>query len=207
MKVFAVIMAGGVGARFWPQSRETMPKQFLKVFGSRTLYQRTFDRISALVSPENVFVVTNRVQRNLAVSQLPQLPERNVIAEPFGRNTAPCISAAVSAISSVKEDSVMVVLPADHLISEEDKFVSQLKDAVRLAEKNEHSSLSESGRHIRRRDSGIYISKATEDKDISDHGGRRVISFRENRTMIRPSNSSKAATISGTAGCLCGALT
>lgn len=180
MRVFAVIMAGGVGARFWPQSRESMPKQFLEVFGGRTLYQRTFDRISTLVAPENIYVVTNTAQRTLAVSQLPQLPEKNIIAEPFGRNTAPCISAAASAISSITEDAVMVVLPADHLISQEENFISQLKDAIRLADKQR--SLVTIGIRPTHPETGfgyIHYDKDKVEKEVSDHGGYRVISFKE----------------------------
>lgn len=180
MRVFAVIMAGGVGARFWPQSREVMPKQFLGVFGNRTLYQRTFDRISSLVAPENIFVVTNAAQRQLAVSQLPQLPEKNIIAEPFGRNTAPCISAAASAISSITEDAVMVVLPADHLISEEENFISQLKDAIRLADKQR--ALVTIGIRPTHPETGfgyIHFDNTDRDKEISEHGGYKVISFKE----------------------------
>ncbi len=183
MKVFAVIMAGGVGARFWPQSRETMPKQFLGVFGERTLYQRTFDRISRLVAPENIFVVTNRAQREAAVSQLPQLPERNIIAEPFGRNTAPCIAAAASVASSITEDAVMVVLPADHLISQDENFISQLKEAIRLADKKR--SLVTIGIRPTHPETGfgyIHFDKANVEEGAADHGGYRVISFKEKPT-------------------------
>ncbi len=180
MKVFAAIMAGGVGARFWPQSRESMPKQFLKVFGDRTLFQRTFDRISTVITPENIFVVTNAVQRPVAVAQLPQLPQRNIIAEPFGRNTAPCIAAAASAVSSITEDAVMVVLPSDHLISEEDKFLAQLKDAIRLADKQR--ALVTIGIRPTHPETGfgyIHFDDSSVSKEVSDHGGRRVIAFKE----------------------------
>ncbi len=180
MRVFGVIMAGGVGARFWPKSRESMPKQFLEVFGSRTLYQRTFDRISKLIAPENVFVVTNSAQRPIAASQLPQIPERNVIAEPFGRNTAPCLSAAASAISSITEDAVMVVLPSDHLISEDEVFLTQLKDAIRLADKQRalvtlgiKPSYPETGFGY------IHLDKKGTDKNVSEYKGYKVESFRE----------------------------
>ncbi len=175
-----MIMAGGVGSRFWPQSRENMPKQFLDVFGERTLYQRTFDRISRIIPPENIFVVTNTVQHPQAVSQLPQLPAQNVIAEPLGRNTAPCIAAAASAISSVALDAVMVVLPADHLISEDDKFLSQLKDAIRLADKQK--GLVTIGIRPTHPETGfgyIHFDKRGAEKGISEHGGYRVIAFKE----------------------------
>ncbi len=180
MKVFAVIMAGGVGARFWPQSRENMPKQFLNVFGERTLFQRTFDRISQLIAPENVLVVTNMVQQQQASAQLPHLPVRNIIAEPFGRNTAPCIAAAASAISSLTQDAVMVVLPSDHLISEDEKFIAQLKNAIRLADKQR--ALVTIGIRPTHPETGfgyIHFDNSTPDKDIADHGGHRVLAFKE----------------------------
>ncbi|MGO9481143.1 MAG: mannose-1-phosphate guanylyltransferase [Candidatus Kryptoniota bacterium] len=134
MKVFAVIMAGGIGSRFWPKSRETTPKQFQNVFDGKSLYQRTLDRVTRLILPENTFVVTNRAQQPLALEQAPGIPKKNIIAEPFGRNTAPCIAVAASAISSMTDNAVMVVLPSDHLIPEDENFISQLKDAIRLAD-------------------------------------------------------------------------
>ncbi|MCL5267191.1 MAG: mannose-1-phosphate guanylyltransferase [Bacteroidetes bacterium] len=180
MRVFAVIMAGGVGSRFWPKSREAMPKQFQNVFGERSLYQRTYDRISEVVTPENTFVVTNRLQQPAASAQLPQLPAENIIVEPFGRNTAPCIAVAASAISSITEDAVMVVLPSDHLISQEENFVSQLKDAVRLADKER--SLVTLGIRPTHPETGfgyIHFDPNTEQKEALDHVGYNVIEFRE----------------------------
>lgn len=157
-----------------------MPKQFLGVFGGRTLYQRTFDRISELVTPENIFVVTNATQREMAVSQLPKLPEKNIIAEPFGRNTAPCIAAAASAVSAMTEDAVMVVLPADHLISQEENFISQLKDAIRLADRQK--GLVTIGIRPTHPETGfgyIHFDNSNVEKDVSDHGGYRVLAFKE----------------------------
>ncbi len=180
MRVFAVIMAGGVGSRFWPVSRETTPKQFQDVFGDRSLYQRTFDRIAEIVSPENTFVVTNKVQESVALEQLPQLPRRNMIVEPFGRNTAPCIAVAAAAISSITDDAVMVVLPSDHLISQEENFVAQLKDAIRLAEK-EHSLVTIGIRptHPETGFGYVHFDRKTRSEDISSRGGYSVIEFKE----------------------------
>ncbi|MBP1679275.1 MAG: Mannose-1-phosphate guanylyltransferase, partial [Bacteroidetes bacterium] len=92
--VFAVIMAGGVGTRFWPRSRERSPKQLLEIIGKGTMIQNTVKRIQPLVPPQNVFVVTNRVQRAAVIKQLPQVPQENILEEPVGRNTAPCIGLA-----------------------------------------------------------------------------------------------------------------
>ena len=180
MKVFAVIMAGGVGSRFWPKSREAMPKQFQDVFGERSLYQRTYDRVAKLVLPENIFVVTNKIQESIAAGQLPEIPKKNIIAEPFGRNTAPCIAAAASAISSITEDAVMVVLPSDHLISQEESFIAQLKDAIRLADKQR--ALVTIGIRPTHPETGygyIHFDRSTDDRELAVHGGHNVIAFKE----------------------------
>ncbi len=180
MKVFAVIMAGGVGSRIWPRSREATPKQFQSIFGDRTLYQRAYDRISKLVLPENVFVVTNHLHRATAVEQLREIPERNIIAEPAGRSTAPCIAVAASALSSITDNAVMVVLPADHLISQEENFLTQVKEAIRLAEK--HRALVTIGIRPTYPETGfgyIHFNKDENNDEITVHGGHRVLSFKE----------------------------
>jgi mannose-1-phosphate guanylyltransferase len=180
MKVFAVIMAGGVGSRVWPISREAYPKQFQNIFGDRTLYQRAFDRISQIVPPQNIFVVTNNVHRSTASAQLPQIPARNIIGEPVGRSTAPCIAVAASAISSITDNAVMVVLPSDHLISQEENFINQLKEAIRLAEM--HRALVTIGIRPTGPETGygyIHFNKNEDDSDITSHGGHRVVSFKE----------------------------
>jgi mannose-1-phosphate guanylyltransferase len=180
MKVFAVIMAGGVGSRVWPISRETIPKQFQNIFGDRTLYQRAYDRISKIVPPQNTFVVTNNLHRPTASAQLPQIPGKNIIGEPMGRSTAPCIAVAASAVSSITDNAVMVVLPADHLISQEENFLNQLKEAVRLAEK--HRALVTIGIRPAYPETGygyIHFNKHEDNSDITLHGGHRVLSFKE----------------------------
>lgn len=180
MKVFAVIMAGGVGSRVWPKSREAVPKQFQSIFGDHTLYQRTYDRISKIVLPNNIYVVTNQMHRSLAAAQVPQLQEQNIIVEPIGHSTAPCIATAASALSSINENAVMVVLPADHLISQEENFTNQMKEAIRLAEK--HRALVTIGITPAYPETGfgyIHFKKDEENDEIAKHGGRRVLSFKE----------------------------
>lgn len=180
MKIYAVIMAGGVGSRFWPKSRETMPKQFQAVFGEKTLFQRTWERITKLVKPENVYVITNQIQRGVALSQVPELSESNVIAEPFGRNTAPCIATAASVISSQSEESVMIVLPSDHLISQEDNFIGQLKNASQVAYKLK--SLVTLGIRPTHPETGfgyIHFNKDEDDAELKKYGARRVLAFKE----------------------------
>ncbi len=120
----AVIMAGGSGTRFWPLSRESCPKQFLKVCGEETLLQQTFHRIEPLASTERIYVVTNPVMGEKSASQLPALPGKNLIIEPMARNTAPAIGLAAFRINRIDRDAVMVVLPADHYIKDREIFLN-----------------------------------------------------------------------------------
>jgi mannose-1-phosphate guanylyltransferase len=132
-------MAGGRGERFWPLSRENKPKQFLSLTNdSRTMIQLAFDRLLPLVSPENIYVVTNENYKSLTQEQLPNMPAENILCEPMGRNTAPCIAFAAAVISAKHEDSVMLVLPSDHMISDENLFFETLKKAVSVAESGEN---------------------------------------------------------------------
>lgn len=120
---YCVIMAGGIGSRFWPYSRKSKPKQFLDFFGTgSTLLQQTFDRYSQIVTPENIFVITNAEYEGLVKEQLPSLKEDQIILEPTRRNTAPCIAMAAMHIRSVHPDANMIVAPADHLILREKEF-------------------------------------------------------------------------------------
>lgn len=133
-KAYAVVMAGGVGSRFWPMSRSTFPKQFHDVLGvGRTLLQMTCDRFEGLVPPERIFIVTNAAYGELAREQLPELPAENILLEPVGRNTAPCILYAASRIAKVAEDALLVVTPADHMIGEPERFRAQIGLALDAA--------------------------------------------------------------------------
>ena len=124
---YAVIMAGGVGTRFWPMSRSARPKQFLDILGTgRSLIQMTYDRLAQLVPTDNILVVTQERYRGLVGEHLPALPAENVLCEPFMRNTAPCIAYAnhwVAAKAGNQADAAMIVAPADHLILDEPGFV------------------------------------------------------------------------------------
>jgi len=136
-QVFGVVMAGGVGSRFWPKSRERSPKQLLEILGSGTMIQNTIARIQPIVPHVNTFVVTNALQSEAVINQLPFVPKENILTEPVGRNTAPCIGLAASWIERIDPDAVMVVLPADHLIRNEPEFVRILNIAVQVAEKSD----------------------------------------------------------------------
>lgn len=130
----AVIMAGGSGTRFWPQSRKQMPKQLLKLAGDRTMIQQTLDRCDGMVAPENSWVVTNAVQVSQTQQQLPELPSNNVLTEPEARNTAPCVGLAAVHALHRDPDAIMFVMPADHVISPVETFQAAAKKAVSVVE-------------------------------------------------------------------------
>lgn len=120
-------MCGGIGSRFWPYSRESRPKQFLDFLGTgRSLLQMSFDRISSLVPPENVLVVTNAQYKPLISEQLPELPDDNILLEPARRNTAPCIAWAAYHIAARDPEASIIVCPSDHLITRDEVF----RDAI-----------------------------------------------------------------------------
>lgn len=139
MKKTALIMAGGRGERFWPKSRRNMPKQFLSLTDDgKTMIQLTVERILPLVAMEDIFIVTNRDYKELVRQQLPELPEENILCEPVGKNTAPCIGLGAVHIAKKYSDAVMFVLPSDHLIKYNTMFLNTLSDAADVAEKGEN---------------------------------------------------------------------
>lgn len=133
MEIFAVIMAGGVGSRFWPRSKEKKPKQLIRIFGENTMIQDTVKRLDGLVKNENIFVITNKIQKLRVKEQLPQLPEENIIDEPFGKNTAACIALASIIIKKKNPEAVTITLPADHLIKDDQAFRDCLQCAAQFA--------------------------------------------------------------------------
>ena len=122
----ALIMAGGKGTRFWPLSTEEKPKQFLNLIGEETMIQMTVNRIKPIIHIERIFVCTGEMYVDLVKEQLPELPDRNIIVEPEGRNTAPCIALSAMVIDRYYKNSNMVVLPSDHLINDEEEFRNTL---------------------------------------------------------------------------------
>jgi len=134
---YIIIMAGGVGSRFWPLSRRNKPKQFLDILGKgETLLQQTFRRFKTICPGSNIFVVTSAAHRNLVMEQLDIDPSR-VLGEPFRRNTAPCIAYGTFRILKENPDAVIAVTPADHLIVKEDKFCEVLESCFDFAEAND----------------------------------------------------------------------
>lgn len=130
-------MCGGIGSRFWPYSRTSLPKQFLDFFGTgSTLLQMTFERILPLVPAENVIVVTNADYVNLIREQLPSVSPANILAEPARRNTAPCIAWATAHIRAINPDASVIVTPSDHLITRVDDFHRSIREGFEFVEKN-----------------------------------------------------------------------
>lgn len=135
MKKTALIMAGGRGERFWPKSRQNMPKQFLSLTDDgKTMIQLTVERILPLVNMEDIYISTNRAYKDLVCQQLPEIPEENILCEPVGRNTAPCIGLGAVHMEKKYGDGIMMVLPSDHLIKYTSIFVNTLSDACAVAE-------------------------------------------------------------------------
>jgi mannose-1-phosphate guanylyltransferase len=131
---FGVIMAGGSGTRFWPLSRAARPKQLLPLGGGDvSLLRATRERISGLIGPERTLVVTSEALAPAIREELPELPPENVLAEPVGRNTAPCVGWAASVVARREPDAVLAVLPADHHIADNAGFVRVLGRAIDAA--------------------------------------------------------------------------
>ncbi len=134
MNTTALIMAGGRGERFWPRSRKNLPKQFLSLTDDgKTMIQLTVERILPLVKMEDIYIATNKSYKDLVRSQLPGIPEENILCEPVGRNTAPCIGLGAAHIGKKYENALMLVLPSDHLIKFNNMFLGALREACRVA--------------------------------------------------------------------------
>lgn len=134
---YCIIMAGGVGSRFWPFSRNNRPKQFLDFFGTgRSLLQMTFDRFRRIVPAENILIVSNIIYKDMILEQLPEIKENQVLLEPLRRNTAPCIAYAVHRIKSITSEANIIVAPSDHLIVKENDFIQALETGIDFISKN-----------------------------------------------------------------------
>lgn len=132
---YAVLMAGGVGARFWPVSTSSLPKQFHDMLGSgSTLLQMTFRRLNRFIPAENILILTNEAYGNLVKEQLPQIEEQQIVKEPAMRNTAPCILYAAMKIKKMDPDAVMIVAPSDHWIEDEEAFENNVIRCFEMCE-------------------------------------------------------------------------
>jgi len=161
---YVIIMAGGVGSRFWPLSRNSRPKQFLDILGTgETLLQQTFRRFKEICPEENIFVVTSAGQSDLVIEQLRIEPSR-VLGEPFRRNTAPCLAYGTFRILKDNQDAIVAVTPADHLIVKEDKFREEIGKCFDFAK--EHEALVTLGIKPDRPETGYGYIQADQKKPV-----------------------------------------
>jgi mannose-1-phosphate guanylyltransferase len=173
---YAILMAGGVGSRFWPVSTKEYPKQFHDLLGSGdTLIQKTFSRLKRFIPAENIFVLTNEIYEDLVMEQLPEIDRSQVVPEPAMRNTAPCILYAALKIYKQNPDALMLVAPSDHWIEDEEAFKD---DVTRCFEKCKSDSvLCTLGIKPTFPTTGYgYIEL---EKDGNEEGLRKVLQFRE----------------------------
>ena len=175
----ALIMAGGKGTRFWPLSTEEKPKQFLNLIGEDTMIQMTVNRIKPIIPIERIFVCTGEMYVDLVKEQLPQLPERNIIVEPEGRNTAPCIALSAFVIKKYYDNANMVVLPSDHLINDEDEFRNVIQSANVFVENNDDAIIT-LGMTPSRPETGYgYIRYSNDERKVKQHKVIKVEAFEE----------------------------
>lgn len=136
--IYTVIMAGGIGSRFWPSSRTARPKQFIDILGTgESLMQMTWQRARRFSRPEQIIVLTNQLYQGLVAEHLPEMDPANILTEPARNNTAPCIAYAAFKLCQKDPKAIMVILPADHLILKEDKYAEKIQTAVDFVAKNE----------------------------------------------------------------------
>lgn len=176
---YCVIMAGGIGSRFWPMSKTSNPKQFLDIIGNgTTLIQQTFNRFLRICPSENILIVTNRIYKNMVLEQLPDINENQVLCEPIGRNTAPCIAYANYKILDVNPAANIIVAPSDHIILDEDGFTETILSGLRAAKENDW--LITLGIKPARPDTGYgYIQYLPEEIYSNDKRLRKVKTFTE----------------------------
>ncbi|MBQ7156644.1 MAG: mannose-1-phosphate guanylyltransferase [Bacteroidaceae bacterium] len=174
-----VIMAGGVGSRFWPMSTPECPKQFIDVFGTgRTFLQMTYDRFKGVVAPENVWVVTSEKYADLVQQQLPDIPVGNILLEPCRRNTAPCIAYVSWRIKAKNPNANLVITPSDHLVTDVVEFQRVISSALKFTA--ETDAIVTLGMHPTRPETGYgYIRADLQEPSLVNKEIFRVDSFRE----------------------------
>ena len=174
-----VIMAGGVGSRFWPMSTTEKPKQFIDVLGvGKTLIQLTVERFGDLVAPENIWVVTNQKYAPIVEEQLPNIPKANILCEPCRRNTAPCIAYVSWRIKSNDPKANIVVTPSDHIVMDTAEFQRVIKECMRFT--SETDAIVTLGMKPNRPETGYgYIQADLSTSSLRNKEIYRVDSFRE----------------------------
>ena len=165
---YAIIMAGGIGTRFWPYSRSSHPKQFIDILGvGKSLLQLTYERFLKNFEKENIFIVANQTYTELIKQQIPEIKEECILGEPLAKNTAACIAYATTKIHKANTHAVCVVAPSDHLILDEDKFNENVMHAIQFAKKNE--VLVTLGIRPSRPDTGYGYIQFIEERDSSEN--------------------------------------
>ena len=163
---YCVIMAGGIGSRFWPKSRQSMPKQFLDILGTgKSFIRHTYERFAKIVPAGNFLVVTNHKYKDLVLQHIPEIGEKQVLCEPIGRNTAPCIAYAAYTLLRENPDAEMIVTPSDHLILNEDDFRTIIGECLEFADR--HDALLTVGIKPTRPDTGYGYIQVSDDHTIS----------------------------------------
>lgn len=178
---YAIIMAGGIGSRFWPWSTTEKPKQFLDIFGTgKTLLEQTFERLLPLCPAENILIVTNELYRKAIENLLPSLPPKNILCEPDRRNTAPCIAYGAFRIKKSNPNARILVAPSDHIILKEEKFLRTVEKGFEFAENN--NSLLTLGIEPHKPETGYGYIQADKNSSIQkndDYELMRVKKFAE----------------------------
>jgi len=173
---YVAIMAGGVGSRFWPASREHTPKQFLDILGvGKSLIRLTYERFTNIVDPQNILVVTNKIYKDLVKEHIPEIPESNIITEPSRNNTGPCVAYTAFRLEAMDPNASFVIAPSDHVILKEDAFLSKIDQALRLASAKD--VIVTLGIEPTRPDTGYGYIETT--NDSSDNGVIKVNQFKE----------------------------
>lgn len=172
---YVAIMAGGIGSRFWPSSRSKRPKQFLDILGvGKSLIRLTYERFLKICPSENIFIVTNKIYRDLVKEHLPELSDNQILGEPSRNNTAPCIAYTAFKLQSLNPDANLIVAPSDHIILDETTFIDRLRQALTFTEKEE--ALVTLGIQPTRPDTGYgYIHYNKE----ANNGIHQVLRFKE----------------------------
>ncbi|HMQ68372.1 MAG TPA: mannose-1-phosphate guanylyltransferase [Ignavibacteria bacterium] len=191
MNNYAVIMAGGVGTRFWPKGSAKLPKQFLKIADdSDTLIQQAYKRLDGLFKDSNIFVVTNINYKNEVRKQIPRIPEDNIICEPIGRNTAPCIGLACLFINQFNQKANVLVLAADHLINDNEEFHRVIKSGLKFV--SENGGIVTLGIHPTQPETGYgyiqYDADIVTDVEIEKEGDNRIEKIYKVKTFAEKPN-------------------
>lgn len=174
---YSIIMAGGIGSRFWPMSVPQKPKQFLDVLGiGKSLIQMTYERLLHVSPSENIYIVTNKLYKDLVLEQLPDLKPEQVLMEPQRKNTAPCIAYAAAKIHAMNPNAKLIISPADHLIIQQENFAKTIETAISAAEKGRIATI---GITPTRPDTGYGYIEFDSNADRTPNATVAVKQFRE----------------------------